>query len=98
MPKYIGPMQITHVISNSSSFLLDLPVDVKQRGIHLVFHALLLRPHMLNDDHRFLGQQVNQFIGFKEDPKEWAVDCIVLHSGKGKSATFKPQWKTGDGT
>lgn len=98
MPKYIGPVRIEKVVNESSTYLVDLPADLKQRGIHPLFHASLLRPHIPNDDRRFPGRQLTQFVGFEEAPDEWAVDKIVEHRGKGRSAMFKLRWKTGDET
>lgn len=98
IPKYIGPMKVLKVVTEGASYLIELPDDLKQRGVHPVFHAALLRVHEPSDDCRFPGRQINQFIGFEDSPKEWAVNSIVDHSGKGKSSLFKIRWKTGDGT
>ncbi|OAX34377.1 hypothetical protein K503DRAFT_698858, partial [Rhizopogon vinicolor AM-OR11-026] len=54
-PKFIGPFKILEDYRNNS-FLLDLPSDLKQRGLHPAFHAHLLRPHVPNDDRRFPGR------------------------------------------
>lgn len=98
MPKYIGPVKVLRVITEGASYLLDLPADLKQRGIHPVFHASLLRPHVPNDDRRFPGRQLEQFVGFNDHPKEWAVEAITTHSGKGRNSLFRVRWKSGDET
>ena len=48
-PKFIGPYRILQDYKNNS-YLLDLPPELKQRGIHPAFHAHLLRLHEPNDD------------------------------------------------
>jgi len=49
VPKYIGPYRILQDYGNQS-FRLDLPSRLKQRGVHDVFHASLLRIHHPNND------------------------------------------------
>ncbi|KIK32143.1 hypothetical protein CY34DRAFT_66010, partial [Suillus luteus UH-Slu-Lm8-n1] len=44
-PKYIGPFKILKDYKNNS-FLLDIPSELKQRGLHPAFHAHLLRVHV----------------------------------------------------
>ncbi|KAG2743902.1 hypothetical protein P692DRAFT_201666272, partial [Suillus brevipes Sb2] len=77
------------------SFLLDLPSELKQRGIHPAFHAHLLRLHVPNDDRRFPGRQLKQIsdIGV---PEEWSVSRISDHSGQGTDSSFKVEYTTGE--
>lgn len=51
-PKFIGPFNILQDYGNNL-FKLDLPAELKQRGVHSAFHANLLRIHVPNDDQRF---------------------------------------------
>ena len=53
-PKFIGPYHVLQDFSNSS-FRLELPSNLKQRGVHNVFHASLLQVHEPNDDQLFPG-------------------------------------------
>lgn len=97
IPKFIGPYEILQDYQNHS-FKVKLPANLKQRGVHDVFHASLLRVHIPNDDRLFPGrdyQQINN--GDSADP-EWAVDKILSHSGARLDARFKIQWKSGDVT
>jgi hypothetical protein len=93
-PKYIGPFKILEDYKNNS-FLLDLPADLKQRGLHPSFHAHLLRPHIPNDDRRFPGRQLNQIseIGTLED---CSVSRVTDHHGQGTDALFEIEYSTGD--
>ncbi|KAG1888163.1 hypothetical protein F4604DRAFT_1489844, partial [Suillus subluteus] len=77
------------------SFLLDLPSELKQRGLHPAFHASLLRQHVSNDDRRFPGRQLRQIsdIGISED---WSVSRVLDHHGQGTNALFKVEYTTGD--
>lgn len=93
-PKYIGPFKILDDYKNDT-YLLDLPSELKQRGLHPSFHAHLLRIHVPNDDRRFPGRELRQ-ISSVGNLEEWAVSGIESHHGKGKNSMFKLTWKTGD--
>ncbi|KAF9541458.1 hypothetical protein CPC08DRAFT_618966, partial [Agrocybe pediades] len=43
-PKFIGPFKILEDYKNNT-YLLDIPAELKQRGIHPAFHANLLHIH-----------------------------------------------------
>ncbi|KAF7372414.1 Gag-pol polyprotein [Mycena venus] len=76
IPKFIGPYLILEDFNNLS-FRLDLPDNLKQRGVHDVFHASLLRIHIPNDDRRFPGRLENQLnINADSVTQEWAIDRI----------------------
>ena len=49
IPKFIGPYEILRDYGNSS-FKLEPPNELKQRGVHNVFHSSLLWIHISNDD------------------------------------------------
>ena len=51
-PKFIRPFKIIKDFRNNS-FKVDLPSELKRRGVHPVFHASLLRIHIPNDDRLF---------------------------------------------
>src|SRR5882757_4510818 len=72
--KFIGPYKILDDLKNQS-FVLDLPPHLKQRGIHNVFHAALLRPHVPNDDRLFPGRLDTQLGNADATEGEWAVDA-----------------------
>ena len=87
-PKFIGPYEIISDYGNNS-YKLDLPTHLKQRGIHPVFHASLLRIHVPNDNRLFPGRQEIQVADFGEGDREWQVDQILSHVGSGPTATFE---------
>ena len=64
-PKFIGPYQITKDFGNDT-FGIDLPSELKKRGLHSRFHASLLHIHIPNDDWRFPGQEVENLDVFGE--------------------------------
>ncbi|KAG1850429.1 hypothetical protein F4604DRAFT_1513717, partial [Suillus subluteus] len=80
-PRFIGPFRILKDYKNNS-YLLDLPLELKQCGLHLVFHASLLHQHVPNDDRHFPGCQLKQIlnIGISED---WSVSRISDDHGQG---------------
>ncbi|KAF7327530.1 Gag-pol polyprotein [Mycena kentingensis (nom. inval.)] len=81
----------------NNSFRLDLSPEMKQRGIHDVFHASLLRIHIANDDRRFPGRLDSQLgVSLDMNSNEWAVDKIVNHYGSKRKALFEILWKSGD--
>ena len=98
LPKYIGPLKITRIASPGSSYQLELPRELKARGIYDVFHASLLRRHFPNDDRRFPGRQLHQLPGLGHTLEEWSIDRILSHAGRGTDALFEIQWSTGDVT
>ena len=93
-PKFVGPYRITRDFGNDT-FGIDLPSELKKRGLHSRFHASLLRIHIPNDDRRFPGREVENLDVFGEST-EWRVDKITRHHGKGTTANFEILWKTGD--
>ncbi|CAA7270581.1 unnamed protein product [Cyclocybe aegerita] len=95
IPKYMGPYKIVRDFGNQS-FQVDLPSNLKQRGVHNVFHASLLRIHVPNDDRLFPGRQVTQIVPGTDLEREWAVDKILSHSGSWNDSSFEVQWKAGD--
>ncbi|KAJ7154445.1 hypothetical protein C8R43DRAFT_862234, partial [Mycena crocata] len=79
------------------SFQVELPDNLKQRGVHDVFHASLLKIHVPNDDRRFPGRLECQLgISVNDETNEWAVDRIVSHYGRRSKALFEVLWKSGD--
>jgi len=93
-PKFIGPFKILEDYRNNS-YLLDLPSDLKQRGLHPAFHAHLLRIHIPNDDRRFPGRQLNQ-VADLGSLEEWSVSRVVSHNGQGTDSLFEIEYTTGD--
>ena len=97
IPKYIGPYKIIQDFNNQS-YKLELPMHLKKRGVHDVFHSSLLRIHMPNDDRLFPGRMDVQLGVSPEADDEWAVDVIRTHAGAGEDAVFEILWKSGDVT
>ncbi|RPD63545.1 hypothetical protein L227DRAFT_483793, partial [Lentinus tigrinus ALCF2SS1-6] len=83
----------------ASTYTLELPPELKTRGIHPTFHVERLRRHEPNDDTLFPGREVGVFYDFGQDPgKEFLVDEIVAHEWRGNSVRFLVQWEDGDTT
>ena len=97
IPKFIGPYKILHDFGNSS-FRLDLPPHLKQRGVHDVFHTSLLREHIPNDNRLFPGRMGTQVGNTPETEGEWAVNRILSHAGSKEDSIFEIKWKSGDVT
>ena len=86
--KYIKLYRIIRNARNKA-FELELPLEMKNHNIHPVFHALLLRIHIPNNDRLFPGREVGQVTGLSDENQEWTVDLIETHTGKGRTALFK---------
>jgi hypothetical protein len=97
IPKYIGPYKILRDFNNQS-FKLELPMHLKKRGVHDVFHSSLLRIHVPNDDRLFPGRMDTQIGEGPDSEDEWAVDLIRSHAGSGEDSIFEILWKSGDVT
>jgi hypothetical protein len=95
--KFVGPYKILEDFRNQS-FRIELPPRLKQRGVHDVFHASLLRIHHPNDDRLFPGRLDNQLGGDIEPEGEWAVDRILPHFRSKLDSLFEIKWKVGDTT
>src|SRR4029077_7750788 len=78
---------------------VGIPASMRQRGVHDVFHASLMRIHMPNDDRLFPGRSDSQIVTTDQGTEpEWAADKITNHSGSGNSSIFEVVWKSGDTT
>ena len=89
IPKYAGPYLITEDFRNNS-YRVDIPASMRQRGIHDVFHASLMRIHVPNDDQLFLGRSDSQIVATNQGIEpEWAADKITNHSGSGNDVIFE---------
>ncbi|GBE85306.1 Transposon Ty3-I Gag-Pol polyprotein [Sparassis crispa] len=95
IPKYIGPYKILQDYGNNS-YQVDLPRNLKRRGVHDVFHASLLRIHEPNDDRLFPGRLDSQIAELEDRDEEWVIDKIVGHAGAGTDAIFEAVWRSGD--
>ena len=89
MPKYLGPFKILKTVEDGAAYQLELSKELKTRGIHDVFHASLLRPHVPNDDRRFPGRMPEQIPGFLDQQAEWAADAIRSRRGGGKAKRLR---------
>ncbi|OBZ66142.1 Transposon Ty3-I Gag-Pol polyprotein [Grifola frondosa] len=96
-PKFIGPYKIVRDFGNNS-YRIDLPSNLRRRGIHDVFHASLLRIHEPNDDRLFPGRLDSQITELEDQDGEWAIDKLVAHRGSRNDAIFEVIWKSGDRT
>ena len=86
--KYIGPYRIIRNAENEA-FELELLLEMKNHNIHPVFHTLLLRIHVLNNDRLFPRREVGQVTRLSNENQEWTVDSIETHVGKGRTTLFK---------
>jgi hypothetical protein len=77
---------------------LDLPARLKQRGVHPVFHASLLRIHVPSDDRLFPGRLEHQVADFDDDDQSWEVDRVLGHQGAGHDTMMQVRWASGDVT
>lgn len=99
LPKFLGPYEITEAYPETSNYVLDLPDELKSRGIHARFHASQLRRFQKNDEALFPHRDPKVFYDFGvPDETEWLVDEIIGHQWKGKEISFQVKWNLGDTT
>ncbi|KAF7761654.1 hypothetical protein Agabi119p4_9646 [Agaricus bisporus var. burnettii] len=79
-PKFIRPYLIIEDFGNNS-YRIKLPLDLRSRGVHDVFHSSLLRIHIPNDDRLFPGRSESQLMPVDESPgTEWTAEKIMSHA------------------
>src|SRR6266436_5069334 len=78
-PLYIGPYEILEIFPETSNYILKLPPQLEQRGIHPRFHISQLAPHEPNDQEIFPNREVSIFYDFGEDPDREAVVREILN-------------------
>ncbi|KAI0070792.1 hypothetical protein K474DRAFT_1577354, partial [Panus rudis PR-1116 ss-1] len=84
---------------DSSTYEVELPEELRKRGIHPKFHASLLRPCVGNDEELFPHREPWMFYDFRmPDDREWLVDSIIGHQWNGNKILFHVQWNLGDTT
>jgi hypothetical protein len=60
---YIGPYKILEAYPETSNYILKLPPQLVQCGIHPRFHVLRLAPHESNNKTTFPGREAVKIIG-----------------------------------
>ena len=99
VPKYIGPYKIVAAVPETSSYTLELPGDLAERGVHPTFHVEYLRRHEPNDDVLFPHRDSRAWYDMGEaDEVEWLVDEIVGHRWVNGKVEFHVRWTHGDTT
>jgi hypothetical protein len=53
LPKYIGLYKVLEAHNQALTVKLELPAALEAQWIKSMFHASLVKPHVLNDDERF---------------------------------------------
>ena len=94
-PKFVGPYPIVEDFGNHS-YRLKLPLSLKKRGVHDVFHSSLLCIHIANDDKLFPGRLDSQVFDLEDLEGEWAVEKVLEHKLSDKKLMFKVLFKSGD--
>src|SRR6266700_1169767 len=98
-PLYIGPYEILEIFPETSNYVLKLPPQLEQHGIHPRFHVSWLTPHKPNDKEIFPNREANIFYDFREDPDHEAVVHEILnHVWVHNELWFKVKWELGDTT
>jgi transposase InsO family protein len=97
LPKFVGPYKVLKANPHTSNYELELPEELRRRGIHPNFHVSLLRPHYPSDDVLFPARSTPDAYDFgAPDDAEWYVDEIVSHRWVGSSIEFHIKWSLGD--
>jgi transposase InsO family protein len=97
-PKFLGPFKILKLHPNSPTASLELPDDLRKRGIHNNFHVQLIRPHIPNDNNLFPNRLAASEYDFGAGTDEKYVDEIMDHRVVGRRLELLLLWTTGDQT
>ena len=89
IPKYIGPMKVARWHTESDTYTLDLPDQLKARRVHPTFHVGLLRAHEPNDDTMFPRKDAQAFYDVTMMTKRsgWLTSCLLI-GGKVPKLSF----------
>ncbi|KAJ3474262.1 hypothetical protein NLI96_g12559 [Meripilus lineatus] len=99
LPKFLGPYKILEGSPESSNYVLELPNELKARGIHSRFHVSRLKPFVANDNRLFPRRDPKVFYDYgMPDDTEWLVDDIVGHQWNKNKLQFHVKWNMGDTT
>ena len=99
LSKYIGPFKILDAHTSTSSYRVELPLQLRARNLHDRFHRSKLRPYHANDDALFPHREAHAFYDFgTPDDREWLVDEIVDHKWDKGQLSFRIHWNMGDFT
>ena len=99
LPKFLGPYKIVTAHPEASAYQLELPEELRARGVFPKFHASLLRPYTPNDDNLFPHRDPKAFYDYgMPDETEWLVDDIIGHQWDGPRIFFLVKWNLGDST
>lgn len=97
LPKFVGPYRVEEAHPETSTYVLDLPDDLRQRRLHDTFHVNLLRPYVETDSILFPNRSRPEPYDFGATPDaEEFVDSIWSHTWKGNKILFEVWWSLGD--
>jgi len=99
MPKYVGPYKVLQAYPETSNYMLELPIELIKRQVHLKFHVSLLRLHEPNNDALFPNRaSVDAYDFGTPDNAKWIVDELDSHQWNGKDLEFQVRWNAGETT
>jgi hypothetical protein len=97
--KYVGPFKILTAHASTSTYQIELPVQLRARHLHDRFHRSKLHPHYANDNMLFPHQEAHTLYDFgKPDHQEWLVNEILAHKWDNSDIFFQICWNLGDTT
>ncbi|KNZ77792.1 hypothetical protein J132_03851 [Termitomyces sp. J132] len=98
-PKWVDLYRISEAYSETSNYVLELPMALQEWRIHPKFHVSLLCPYKASNNTLFPNRAMPEPYNFSTpDDQEWFVDDLVGHCWEGKNLKFKVYWNLGDTT
>ncbi|KNZ77453.1 hypothetical protein J132_05411 [Termitomyces sp. J132] len=95
-PKCVGPYRILEAYSQTSNYVLELPIALQEQRIHPKFHVSLLHLYKASDNVLFSNRAMPEPYNFgAPDNQEWFVDDLVGHHWKGNNLKFEVHWSLG---
>ncbi|KAK0214474.1 hypothetical protein IW262DRAFT_1278736, partial [Armillaria fumosa] len=96
-PKFIRPYKVEEAYPETSNYTLQLPIALKKKYIHLMFHVSLLQPYHMSNNSLFPNHAQPEPYDFGTGNKtEWFVDEVVGHRWSDHKLELQIRWLLGD--
>ncbi|KNZ81380.1 hypothetical protein J132_00966 [Termitomyces sp. J132] len=98
-PKWVGLYRIVEAYSETSNYVLQLPVALQEQRIHPKFHVSLLHLYKVSNDTCFSNRAMPEPYDFGAlDKQGWFINDLIGHCWKGKNLKFEVCWSLEDTT
>ncbi|KNZ76133.1 hypothetical protein J132_11355 [Termitomyces sp. J132] len=98
-PKWVGPYRTLEAYSETSNYVLELPMPLQEQRIHPQFYVSLLCLYKASNNVLSSNRATPEPYNFgAPDNQEWFVDDLVGHHWNSKNLQFEVCWSLWDTT